>query len=803
MAEGARSNAIEYHAISPKADTEGITHDSVELGTIEGQPQLKSLNRSWASTIALQVVSLLWLAPIGVLLYLNAVEFVIGSSAWCPLGECDFNIFNLTAPQRAYQLAAHDRNLLGGLQFVAKAIEAWFVFICGALLYLVTMASASRLEGLPIGYLTKSMSFALPVGLAHSIPLLKPSGSEHKWRDRSVGLGHGLWLLVMLSGMIFALCSLMGPATAVLVLPVLQWIDAPMSDVQNLTSINNELAPLSSNDSWFWRSTTHCNASEYDALTFTCAQNPYGDYLDAWLTNYNLPNGGVTGLATQGGMTFQLNSTDWSGKENVKNTDAVLAWWVPSRQVVDKLGHDLQNLSSITHQLDRTRSERVNRTDVQVNMTTLQQDLGPAYDDYYPYTKALDLEVRRNGPILGAVANWYLDYDTLPRRVVITVDDHREVICYLGYTLERLDLAGDTRATYTKCIRDGGGWGVNATNRSTWRRFSIPGRSDGSRGPPAYATVISSDKTVFLRNGEVQAGFDAACLDLGSDVVKSDCDWERLFDSESDSLTKGRTSNMVTIEYRLTTTHPGSTTNSTTYSTVLFAVDFAAYRGNTIYSVAASPTQNPARLVRTEDLPDVSNMEPILVEPAWILAGWAADDDGSVNPWRPTSNLLLYVLEGLLAHKDEGFAWFANDTERPIEAIAVVPIMQSLSLIDHGTKAWNGSPTSLDRNNIDPGILYRDARMFVWAYGYNSRTSRFGAVVAVAGCVLVIAQVLLGFYDRRRYRTATQLLVAALEHTPQGEFLGRDHKESALATAEFRVVDDHTRAGKLSFHALR
>lgn len=82
----------------------------------------------------------------------------------------------------------------------------------------------------------------------------------------------------------------------------------------------------------------------------------------------------------------------------------------------------------------------------------------------------------------------------------------------------------------------------------------------------------------------------------------------------------------------------------------------------------------------------------------------------------------------------------------------------------------------------------------------GSRTSYLGASVGLLGCAVVLAQVILGFVDRRRYRSPTQLLVAALEHAPRGEFEGKGHNEVAMAGVRFHIQDDGNHLGKFSFY---
>ena len=67
------------------------------------------------------------------------------------------------------------------------------------------------------------------------------------------------------------------------------------------------------------------------------------------------------------------------------------------------------------------------------------------------------------------------------------------------------------------------------------------------------------------------------------------------------------------------------------------------------------------------------------------------------------------------------------------------------------------------------------------------------------GIAIVLAQVALGLLYRRRPRSLTQLVVAALEHRPQGEFSECQNDEDRLAKTRFVVNDRDDVAGGLSF----
>ena len=234
---------------------------------------------------------------------------------------------------------------------------------------------------------------------------------------------------------------------------------------------------------------------------------------------------------------------------------------------------------------------------------------------------------------------------------------------------------------------------------------------------------------------------------------------------------------------------------------VLFAVDFAPFRAFTDYILDPSPVSNPTRLVRTNALPLTPSKnitQPLFVHPAWALAGWSATQEGDIYN-RPTTNSLPWVLENLLANPDAGLDLYSDD--RTLDWVALLPIMHTLSLIDSVYDMPSPSaPLHVKdayADTVHP-TSYQTARMFIWAYSLDSRTSNFGAAVVLLGCVVVLAQAVLGFVDRRRYRSPTQLLVAALEHAPRGEFEGRQGRE--IGNARFRVEDDEVKMGKFSFY---
>lgn len=83
----ADDNKTEYQHVSEnEADAEAVS-DNLQTEPPRNAAQTPT-NRPWIQTILLQALIVLWVVPIGVLLWLNFTEWTIGASAWCPRGDC-------------------------------------------------------------------------------------------------------------------------------------------------------------------------------------------------------------------------------------------------------------------------------------------------------------------------------------------------------------------------------------------------------------------------------------------------------------------------------------------------------------------------------------------------------------------------------------------------------------------------------------------------------------------------------------------------------------------------------------------
>jgi hypothetical protein len=225
-------------------------------------------------------------------------------------------------------------------------------------------------------------------------------------------------------------------------------------------------------------------------------------------------------------------------------------------------------------------------------------------------------------------------------------------------------------------------------------------------------------------------------------------------------------------------------------STFKLTVEFVAFLNFTTYQLDPSSLSNPMTLVQTNYLPESGDL--IKVDPSWVLAAWAVDNNGFLYHSRTAAIQMVQIMDKLMpghSHSHSAMVIF----------MMLLSVMQTLTLIDFTTDQLVESGIPFQKPDARHPILACNAKLFVWAFGFQSRTSKLGLVVVLAGITVVMGQLVLGFVDRREYRLPTQLLVAALEHAPSSEFKEVEHNEAEVASMRFHVRGTMTNAGKFSF----
>lgn len=731
--------------------------------------------RSWLRTLLLQTACFLWLVPIVTLLILNCKQYIIGASAWCPNQNCYVGWFNPVKSVPLKNLQDFDKrshNVLGAIQLVAKALEVWFIVISLALVYLLTFIIAGREDGLPIGYLMRPNEFAELYGLFD--PLLwrsLPHLSRSKDTPGSRLYRLRIYLFVGFTVCLCILCNLMGPAAAVLALPTLQWIDTRQVGGRSFGTLNSKDSPIANSSGSLWNSSPYCSDTDFHHLNFSCAAIPLASQLDAWIESSVAAGNYSYAQSQEQYVSFAINQTFSASNSNVLTQDySSLTWWIPNRQVLSSLSIDYIMMAGMSAGVD---------AETMKNITVAYQ--ADQFDTYAEYNRSIQANIQRKGPIIGALVQYNMGIDG-KTTWTSTIDASRSIRCYNNYTFDAIGSNLNlSTGTYTRCVRMGDGWSVG-NKLVAFSMHGIPNNATSNLTPEVAVNVFTSDKVQFFRDGKMPSWLPPACLKAGKVSSSIDCDWNRLFYVQADDDIFNRTQNVTTIELSSRYTAPGHE------DTVKLSLDCVTFLNFTSYQLDPSPLTNPTHLVQTQDLPKTGIN--IMVDPSWILAAWTVDNNGVLDASRAavveTSKYMDKMVRNpsMLEHMD---------------LTLVLPLFQALSLIDFTADSVDsGRPQQGDNDPTHP-LLTRNARLYVWAYGLESRTSKLGLVVVSFGIAVVVAQLVLGFIDRRKYRSPTQLLVAALEHAPSDEFKDVEHSEAKVASLRFHVQGMMTTAGKYSF----
>ncbi|KAH0536478.1 hypothetical protein FGG08_006659 [Glutinoglossum americanum] len=708
---------------------------------------------SFAGRIAFDLFCLAWIVPIVILLILNFNSWVVGAGVGCRLklrkDGCYIDLLSTDGPdtaERAKRLDKRDHEILGGLQFVAKGLEVWFTIIAASLIYDLTILLALKIGGLPIGYLMTHAEFGDILTLFEST-FWGPSGLfRHGHRG---GRARRFWLFafVLLATVLCIACNLMGPSTAVLVLPTLGWsqIDYPISQrfgrmASSDPPANPAIAP-------------GCNASSLSNGDYTCT-GYYSSSLDAHssisLFNYeelSREYSTQTSLGGESGLSFAYNLTDVNG-----------AVWVPNRQVLRDVSNDY-----VVYQA----SQGINQTfEDAVSFAT--QNAGRSIDRglFDSYRNALDVKLFRKGPSMGLSS-----FCNRANVAEIALSDTKSVRCY-NYTFVVGDYA-------VECFRTGEGWNEAGFAHS---QFSI-GNADIHSTGNVSVDVYSVLGGIFLN------GSSLSCASPTESAQS--CDWDIMFSANPPSDVTEDPGNLQLVEYSSPSLLGSNATvwclNIVNVTTLDYVID-------------VSPDANTLGLV-TLNAPSVQGggrQDTIQLHPDWILAAWAVPRSGTVDGDRAAA---LNSVRTFKAAANSQPPATLNDTALipdpdmdPFFSQHYLVSLHAVSLVDFTTINVTESSAHTTDPSHPPLPVSRSLR--VWSYGHESHTFKLGAAVSLFGCLCVLLRVAIGFFFTSRRRSTLKFLAAAMKYSPQGEFDGLE-KESDWARVE--VIVSHDDMGKVEF----
>lgn len=685
---------------------------------------------SWIWAVVSQVIGVLWLAPISALLVLNYKNFVIGASVWCPKGKCrtDF-LSDLTSVvlKKASELDRADHDVLGALQFVSKSLEVWFMFISTSLVYDVAMMYMKKGGGLPVGFLLTHLEFGDIRYLLN--PLLWTSPIPHATGEPARRFVTAkLYLFVGLAASLTILTNLMGPATAVLVIPTLQWVDTPHSAEVIFNGTDSAYGP------WGNQTFSSCSAEQLDDADFSCTEASYGASLDAYAQSVDAT---IKQAATSYGDSLPVLTQEGIVQYSLNGSDVGDILWVPNRQVIRELSWDQWELQQAVYYGVKTTA-----------------DFGAA-----KYNNSLQTLLQREGVSLGVATNCFVGEVSY-----VVVDDHREVVCYNSFSSSLYD---DIPAPiYTKCMKSGVGWD-GLTNSAS---FNI-GEANSELGTATVIASFATDATFFNKTADFGSNIQD-CLRSDADAAR--CDWDRVFSTPMPDSLRNSTKNTFVVEYALP--HPVTPNNRVW-------CDARIHIGFPTYSLDMSVVSNPLHIVQLNHLPVVGpDTIPEVFNPSWYLAAWSVGYDETVPGNRSIAQEVLQILPSVFRNAGDN----SNLAQRKFYLLHTYTLGQALSLVSYLFDLADTTST----DPLEGPVFHRYATVRVWAYGFSDNTSMLGVAVAFLGGLCVLFRLLLAIIYRFSHEHSTvQMFVAALNHKSQGEFEGLDD-EQQVARVRYQLIED-------------
>lgn len=672
---------------------------------------------------------------------MNYDNWIIGAGVGCRLQshkkDCYIDLLGVdrsSPSSKAAKLDQNDHEILGALQLVAKALDVWFGAIATSLLYDLTILLGRQCTGLPVTYLLTHVEFG-DISILFSSTLWRSSGIFHRRYQRS------LLLFAALVALLSVVCNLMGPATAVLVIPTLGWVDKPVSGADKLGKIAAAEAP--SNPAI----ATSCSAISLANGDYICTDYylPELDVISSSIV-YSLQEyyqhgyGLDTGIFREAGLSFAINFT--------ANSTA----WAPNRQVIREISLDYVEFQA-TQVANRTFEEA--KSLAAAWNRTLHRDL------YDSYRNVLDVSLFRQGPVLGTA----LTNCARGNATDILVSKTKSVRCYY------FDWSIDKLYNRYQCVRVGLGWHVSSLADSHFRIS----HGDGLSSLNVTVGIYAEDESILLREEAY------SCLSRLEN--SQSCDWDTMFAHDSSSAEINLVGSQQYVEYVL------AQSNSLDATVICYG---NTYSTTAPYNIDISPTSNSLGLVSLV-LPSseqLLNQPSIALHPDWILAGWSVPRFGTRDADSAATKNLVTALQRVastgppetLLDDDPSIVTFSN--------LHMGSMTHALTLVDFTTlPAASGLMGDTDTSNVP---LTVSRRLRVWAYGHSSHTFKVGMVVVTFGAVCVFARVVLGFYIVSKHRSTHNFLSAALRYSPQTDDIEMISTKATMSHVSVRVVEnDH------------
>ncbi|KAL4880285.1 hypothetical protein BJY04DRAFT_219282 [Aspergillus karnatakaensis] len=355
------------------------------------------------------ILGFLWLGPALTILILNFNGHIIGPGLNVS-NRCTINPYGFEGAGLESDNEAKNCDALGALQFVAKVIEVWFVYVAISFMYNLTAHLYTKDNKVSVQLLLVYTQFTDAL-YSLALPFRMRNGRQ-KRQDPRVLLQHPSKLSdrLLICSLIFAaifmclLCNFMGVATTILLSPSLQWVDinqqGPVAFGKMLSSEPPRAANL----------IMGCSESDLASRAYQCAASFYkADFIQLIESASRLlaerlgliPGFRENDILLQGEATNELYSTP---KEFYLDSQSI--HWSPIRHVSPHLSSMVQGFFEATDDFEHGNSSEK--------------------PDSSHFCKSLQVQLKLTGPVIG------------------------QIRCYEG-----MPAAGEERVT--KCIRWGSG----------------------------------------------------------------------------------------------------------------------------------------------------------------------------------------------------------------------------------------------------------------------------------------------------------------------------------------------------------
>ncbi|KAE8152310.1 hypothetical protein BDV25DRAFT_151314 [Aspergillus avenaceus] len=673
------------------------------------------------------LVGILWLVPAIFLLVINFKGYIIGASLQAGSDSHALNDAEKSV-QRSDQVDKSNHNILASLQFVAKILEAWFMFFVGILVYRLALYLLDAREH-PISLLTAHTDFQYPrypldtiwERIAHATNKLfrrdQPQiatystirGSDNYTmqtapRNQKQSMLYTLFIVATIALCVVA--NLMGIATATLAIPTLKWIDINEQDyllfsgsgaadaptVEGLTTCNEIFLPIDGYNC------TTCSPELLDAGNYTCTEARYGSAFDQVIVNAMATMEQYVYESSSNIVGFQSQEAGFNFYANASSRN----YYAPNRQTLRDFAADYLNWADAYAPMEYMSAARTSASH-------------KGYPESHMFNKSLQAQLSRKGPTFGT--NWNCNSYTGARTANITAD--KQVRCYDG--IPTSDTSADS--AITKCIPWGSGWANHTFARSA--SFSIPDMVNSS-SPNLTITIYSTPTARYMLTN------DSCSTNMTS------CNWDRKFSSIEDTLWPEKSNHQLTFEYT-----KGDDEYRAMFCDATIKLAFATY---TILLPSAKYENNLIHFSIDEDSIDANNAIPL--HPHWFLAAWSAIDNGTVSNTRASAQAMIK------SWRDPSPLSFVT-----IHVMHLASMLHALSLIDYTTTP--SSTTSNTNTTPNQKNLPSWSSIQVWSYSLDSRASLLGASIMIIGCIVVLTGSLLPL---KPTKTPTEFIIEALRH---------------------------------------